>query len=247
MASPQISQNLVPENPQLQDLLDLLKKDVMMSLACHHIGTVQSFDAAKQTATATINYKKTYFQRDSSGLYQPMLVDYPILIDCPCVVLGGGPTSLTFPIAKGDECLILFNDRDIDNWFSSGQLGPVATPRLHSMSDALILVGVRSSPKALAGYDTARAVLKNGTTKIGVGEDKIQFENAGGTLKEALDDLVAAVGDLNDAFKNNAANLVLVTGAPGNPSPLNPAIVTLLGAVTTALSQVGTKLGDLLE
>ena len=242
MAGPQISQNLVPSSPQLQDLLDLLKKDIMMSLVCHHIGTVQSFDPAKQIATATINYKKTYFNRDSNGLYQPKLVDYPILIDCPCIVLGGGPTSLTFPIAKGDECLILFNDRDIDSWFSSGQVGPVATPRLHSMSDALILVGVRSAGKALAGYDEDRAVLQNGTTMVGVGESLVKIANADYTLNTILQDLITAINDLVTA----TSAITVTCAAPASPSgpPLNAAAIT---AVATDLTTIAQQLGELIE
>jgi hypothetical protein len=98
----------------------------------------------------------------------------------------------------------------------------------------------------IADYDAAKAVLRNGAAMVAVGE-KIKIANADADLKSVLDDFVSAVNDLNDAFVNNAANLVLVTASPGSPSPLNPAIVTLLGAVTTALSQVGTKLGELLE
>ena len=102
--------NMVPSEPSLKDLLDLLKKDILLSLNAHHIGTIQSFNSAKQTATATINYPKTYYQLNSlSGLYNPVLVNYPLLVDCPLICLGGGTAALTFPIQSGDECLVLFN------------------------------------------------------------------------------------------------------------------------------------------
>lgn len=244
MASPNISQNQVPSNPSLQDLLDLVKKDVMMSIACHHVGTIQSFDETKQTAQVTINYKKTYFQRNAStGLYDPVLVDYPILLDCPCIVLGGGPASLTFPIQKGDECLMLFNDRDIDNWFQSGQVGPVATPRLHSLSDGFALVGIRSSGKVLSGYDLTRAVLQHGTTVVAVGESLVKIANADFTLNTILQDLVTAINDL--VTQTAAITVTGVTPGPGASGvPANAAAIT---AIATTLSQVATDLGGLLE
>jgi len=244
MASPTIHQNQVPSDPSLADLIDLVKRDVMMSLSCHHIGTIQEFNADMQTAKVTINYKKTYFQRNNStGLYDPVLVDYPILLDCPCIVLGGGPTALTFPITKGDECLILFNDRDIDNWFKSGQVGPVATPRLHSLSDGLALVGIRSTGKVLSGYDMARAVLRNGETVVGVGESLVKIANAQFTLNTLLQNLIATLNNL--VTQTAAITVTGVTGGPGTSGvPANAAAITALG---TQLSNTATQLGELLE
>lgn len=230
MASPEIKQNLVTSDPELSDLLDLFKRDLMMSIACHHVGTIQSFDEAKQTAQVTINYKKTYFERNArTGLYDPVLVDYPILMDCPCIVLGGGAASLTFPITKGDECLVLFNDRDIDNWFQSGQVGPVATPRLHSLSDGFALVGVRSSGKVLSGYDLTRAVLQHGTTVVAVGESLVKIANNQHTLNTLIQDLITAI---------QAITVTGVTAGPGTSGPpANAATFTTLAA----------QFGELLE
>jgi hypothetical protein len=244
MASPEIKQNLVPSDVQLQDLLDIAKKDIMMSLVCHHIGTVKSFDPVKQTATAVINYKKTYFQRDpQTRLYQKVYVDYPILLDCPCVVLGGGNGALTMPITEGDECLILFNDRDIDNWFSSGQVGPVATARLHSLSDALILVGVRSSANVIEDYDTERAVLRWGATMVGVGETQVKIANATTTLNTLLQDLITAINDL----VTQTAALTVTGVTPGGGASGVPANAAAITAIGTQLTTLATDLGGLLE
>jgi len=244
MASPQISQNLVPTDPQLQDLLDLVKRDIMISLSCHHVGTVQSFNADNQTATATINYKKTYFERDNTtGLYKRVYVDYPILLDCPCVVLGGGLASLTMPIAKGDECLVIVNDRDINDWFQSGQVGPVSTPRLHSLADAIILVGLKSSPNAREAYDMTRAVLQYGTTMVGVGESLVKIANNQYTLNTLLQELIS---EINDLITQTAA--ITVTGVAVGPGvsgvPANAAVIT---AIATQLSTTATKISELLE
>lgn len=178
MSSSTIALNRIPENPSLKDLLDLLKKDILLSFSSHHVATIQSFDATSQRATATVNYPKTFFQLNSlTGLYEPVLLSYPILLDCPVMFLGGGGASLTFPVAKGDECLIFFNDRDIDNWFQGGTGSACATSRLHSFSDGIILVGVRSLPNVLTNFDQTRAVLQNGTTSVGVGESKVKISN----------------------------------------------------------------------
>ena len=232
-----------PAEPKLKDVLDAAKKDIFLSLNAHHIGTVQSFNAGNQTATATINYKKTYYQLDAAtGLYEPVLVDYPIMTDCPVIVLGGGAGALTFPIQQGDECVVLFNDRDMDNWFNGSPGGPVATPRLHSFADAIVLVGLRSLGNVLADYDTVRAVLRNTTTMVGVGPTLVKIANADYTLNELLQELTAELQALTAAI---TAITVPVTSAPGTSgTPINAADITAIGGDIAATA---AKIAGLLE
>ncbi len=165
----QVPHNQIPNDPELADLLQLAKKLTLLELNCHHIATIQSFDTAAQTAKATVNYKRTYFEPDPlSGEYMPKQVDYAILVDCPVIFLGGGNAALTFPVAAGDECLVFFNDRDIDNWFSGSSSSSLATPRLHSYADAILLVGIRSLARVLPEFSSTDIELFNGTTKLSI-------------------------------------------------------------------------------
>lgn len=230
---PQISLNFIPNEPQLADLLATMKKDIFLSLSCHHIGTVQSFNAENQTVKATINYSKTYFQLDiKTGIYNPVQLDYPILIDCPAIVLGGGDTFLSFPIQQGDECLILFNDRDIDNWFSGASSGPVASTRLHSFSDGIALIGLRSLPNKLPDYDTTRAALRDKRGAMvavgGANGTKVKIANSTTDLNTLLQNLIAQI-----------EALTVICATPGSPSsvPVNAA----------AFATIATQLGTLLE
>jgi len=189
-----IRQNQIPNEPELKDVLDLHKKDIFLTLNCHHIGTVQLFNSLTQTAQVTINYKKTYFRFNAvTKKYEPTLVDYPIILDAPVICLGGGPGALTFPITTGDECLVLFNDRDIDNWFQGKSNGAVATPRMHSTSDALILVGVRSLNSVLTAYNAAETELRFGTTTLSLSATgaKITIGSSGAAIE------INAAGQLN--------------------------------------------------
>lgn len=246
-----------PAEPSLKDVLDQLRKSILLELCAHHVGTVQSFDAAKQTARVTINYKKTYFRLDqSTGLYSPQLVDYPVLVDSPVIFLGGGPSGLTFPVVQGDECVVLFNDRDLDNWFAGGSGKGTATTRLHSFADGLILVGVRSLGNVLTNFDTARAVLrgsKDGTTMVGVGPTLIKIANSSYTLNGLLQDLITQVKALVDATANitvTPGSFVAPPGAGGGPvtgtsgTPVNASTIT---SVKTNLSTTASHIAGLLE
>ncbi len=178
MADSITDQNFVPNEPELKDVLNLLKKEILLKLNCHAIVTVQSFDKDAQTATATVNYKRTYFERDAvSGTYSPVPVNYPVMVDCPVMFLGGGNSALTFPVAKGDEALALFNDRDMDNWFAGSSGSVVATSRLHAFSDGILLVGLRSQANVIPDFngDAAEFRTKSGSARVVVHDDYIRL------------------------------------------------------------------------
>ena len=222
--------NLNNADPVLQDLLELHKKDILLSFNCHAIATIQSFDGEKQTVTATINYTKSYFQRNKdTGKYEKIEVDYPLLMDCPAIVIRGGKAGLTMPIKKDDHCLILFNDRSLDEWFKSGQKVPLESPRLHDLSDGVALVGLSHTQNSIKDYDLENPVLFNGETKITIKETKIVLENETESLNDILQDLIIAI-------KGIATNPV----SNGSPASLSAATIS-------NLTNIANRIGGLLE
>ena len=190
--SPPLNQQ--PIAPNLRDLFNLFRRELMLAFFCHHVGTIQDFDATNQTATITINYQKTIYQQNPvTNAWEPTLQSYGEFPDCPVITLGGSNAALTMPIKKGDECLVIFNDRDIDNWFQGSATSPNATGRLHSSADAIVIVGLRSLPNVLEDYDTDRAVLRNGNALIGVGEELIKIANEMTSLKEIINGLIDVI------------------------------------------------------
>ncbi len=200
--------NRIGSEPDLRTAMDILKREIFLGLNCHAVGTVQSFNSASLTVTATINYKQTFLEADpKTGIYSSVLVDYPVLLDLPVFMPQGGLASLTMPITAGDTCLILFNDLDIDTWFATGQVGPVPTQRLHSFSDGFALIGVRPATKPLDHYDPDRAVLQHGTTLVGVSSSKVKIANQGGSLESVL-------AGLCDVIATALNTIVPLSGAP---------------------------------
>lgn len=201
-------------DPELKDVLDALKKDIMISLNCHAISTIQSFNSSKQTVTATINYQRTYFNTDpNTGQYVRRLVNYPILVDVPVVILGGGKSALTFPIQQGDQALILFNDRSIDNWAAGARSGPVSSSRTHNLADGLALVGLNS----ISGYDADNVTLDGGAALI-------QIKNDITNLKTILDDLITAINAMTVSVPFTPGTF----GVSGVPGSINTEIASLL-------------------
>lgn len=219
--------NLLNTLPTLKDLLNQFQTNLLINLNCHHLGTIQAFNSDNQTANATINYQKTFFVlNEMTQQYDQQLIAYPTLVDCPVIFLGGGSSYLTFPVQVGDECLVLFNDRDMDNWFSGSTTSGVATPRLHSFSDGIILVGIRSTNNSLENFDNTRAVLAHGNAMVGVGSELIKIANNLQSLKTILEGLTAKIDQvLTTGSVVSAPGPVTFTGSVAT---FNPTIEQLL-------------------
>lgn len=221
-----------PADPTLKDVLDLHGQNIMQSINCHAIAQIQSFDSEKQTVTATIMYSKTVFTKNSDNEYVPEQKPYPILVDVPVIILGGNKANLTMPITKGDECLILFNDRDIDNWFNGNKSGPVNSSRLHSISDGFALIGIGRN---VSSYDGDRAVIKNDKAMIAVGTSKIEISNDTRNLFTILDGLLTQL------------NTLLSTMATATPANVATSVAAPSATAQAQIATLKTHLGELLE
>ena len=198
------SRILGPTAPvDLFELLRRVKDDASRAINCMQIGNIESYNSLKNTAVVSI--KMTRLMADGTE------ISYPQLEDCPVFILGGGGAAITLPIAAGDTCLVLFNDRNIDNWWYDGRVMAPADSRAHSVSDGIVLVGVRNL--------AAAKLTPSGSVCIDGGTKKVAIKNGTTNLKTLIKSLI-------DAIK-----LITVTCAgPGSPSsvPLNVATFTAL-------------------
>lgn len=197
---------------EIRDVLSRTKSDVAYSLNCIQVAEIISYDAAKNTASVQIQFKRQLATGES--------MPYPVLQDCPVVFLSGGTSYLSFPIQAGDTCLVLFNDRDIDTWWLTGEVNVPATPRCHSLSDGFVLVGVRNQTNAEALLETV--VVLNG------GLQKIVIKNDIANLKLLIDSLITALNGL----------IITVAGTTGVVSPASQVALNLIK------TQFGTLLSD---
>ncbi len=143
-----VTKNII--TPDLSALLDERIAKGLGNLNCTTIGTIESFDSTTQTASISVNYKRKVGD---------VFVEYPLLLDCPIVFLSGGSSYLTFPVAAGDTCIVMFCDRDIDTWFDSGQILAPRSIRKHNLSDGIALIGIRSMLNMLTSFNVDRPSL----------------------------------------------------------------------------------------
>lgn len=175
----------VPLSTVIQEYIDSASKDIN----CVKIGTIQSFDATNQTATILIAFKKVVYVDTRSAETNKFteLIDYPLLVTCPCFTYTGGNSYISMPIAVNDSCLILFNDRDIDNWFYQGNGQIPNTYRIHDLSDGFALVGFRNNLNKIADY------LSNGIKIKYNNDNRIEMTDS---LTESFVELFHQTGDM---------------------------------------------------
>jgi len=81
-------------------------------------------------------------------------VNMPLCINVPCIFFRAGGFSVTAPVAKGDECYLMFADRCYDAWWQQGGVQPQMDMRIQDLSDAFALFGAYSQPRVLANVST---------------------------------------------------------------------------------------------
>ncbi|NTA27390.1 Gp138 family membrane-puncturing spike protein [Allorhizobium ampelinum] len=118
---------------------------------------VQSVNMSKQTASLQPLIKSQQRMPDGSV----KAVDLPLLNDVPMHFPGGGNASMTFPVAAGDEALVVFSSRPTDSWFQSGGTQNQVDARTHDLSDGFALVGFRSGPSALSSVSSSSTQIRS--------------------------------------------------------------------------------------
>lgn len=164
-------QNNQANPPTLEDLLYNHKRGVLNTINCVQVGIVQSFDSGNNTVNVKLAIKRlAVIKEDGTRIYE----EKPVLAQCPIVEMYGGAGVLTMPISAGDECLVLFNDNEIDNWFLTGAESAPDTIRVHDISDGFALIGVRSLANLLSDRLENGVRLAMAESKIDLLADKIE-------------------------------------------------------------------------
>jgi hypothetical protein len=148
-------------------------------------GIVQSYNADEMTVT--VQPSVNGIQRAKDGTDSSLQM--PLLLDVPVVWQGGGGVTAVFPIAKGDECLVVFSSRCIDGWWSQGGVQDPPDLRMHNLSDGFAFVGVRSKPRAFTPPAGVAALMSDD------GSTFLQLDPAAQTIKATAPGGVTVVAD----------------------------------------------------
>lgn len=169
--------------------------------------------AAVNLAAQTLSVQPTVQGSVASPNGAKQLVNLPLLVDVPIVWPRAGGFALTFPIAVGDEVLVVFASRCIDSWWQSGGVGAPAEARMHDLSDGFAILAPTSQPKKLSGVSSTNVQLRDeaGTTYVEITPDG-KARVVAATQIDVEAPTVNITGDLNVTGEMNLVGQLTQSG-----------------------------------
>ena len=155
-----------------------LRSDVMFNLRCCIPCIVQSYDPEKGTVECQPAIREKIINQNEENEYRNL----PLLLNVPVVFPSNSKYAVTFPLEKGDECLVLFSDLSIDNFWEKGNVQNPIEDRRHDLSDGIAipcnmsLTKERRTGNGLLLSSSGSSILISGSEiTIGVGSRSITF------------------------------------------------------------------------
>lgn len=156
----------------------------------------------------------------AGGESDPAIPDVPVLFP----QFSGG--QITWPIAAGDPCLLVFGDRSLDEWQRAGGARSVdpTDPRTHDLTDAVAI------PLGMGGAASGRS--GDISLRLGTAELRLQSGNKV-ALGAGATEVLSVLSDFLNVF---LTTVPLVTPATG----------VLTGSATTTITALKASL-DLIK
>lgn len=173
-------------DPDLTYAMSIFGNSIQYDLNCHRVGKIVKFNPDDLTCDVELlELKPTQSRLDKYALIQGL----------PLLVSGGIDTNLTFGDVTGAECLVHFNDRDIDSWFDTGESYMPNSKRMHDFSDGFVSLRPHNK-NDIIDYEIDGTVLNKGQNKIKITSDSIIVSVVGGCVLTLKDNTATLVGDL---------------------------------------------------
>src|SRR3954471_21864024 len=121
-----------------------IQRDLQLAGSPESAATAALEAALKEVHTAYPGIIEEYRPADQTVSVRPAIrrifvdqgaVELPLIFDVPVFFPAAGELVQTWPITKGDECLLVVSSRAIDGWFEAGNVQDPTEYRMHDLSD----------------------------------------------------------------------------------------------------------------
>ena len=192
------------KTPTLAEVLNHTIQLALTRMFKIRVGRIEKFDASK--GLADVKPLQHEVRTEEAGDVTYSLAVVP---GVPVMSFGGGDYHLTMPVKQGDECLLLCVDRSIDLWHARGGEGDPVDLRRHNLSDAIAIVGLRSTPRKLDEWPTDRIELgKQGGVRVAVKEDGVHLGVDSGDDASEKAAIASKVKSNDDDLYNKLQSLI---------------------------------------
>lgn len=169
----------------LQELTEEIEKTARAVVNEIHTampGEIVSYDA--ETGLASVRPIGSYVTSDGKSLSYPVIADAPVSFPC----CQDGRVSIAFPLKKGDGCIIVVSETELDEWRS----GAEAEGSLRfDLTSAMVIPGLLRS-----GSRATKVAADEDAVVVAVGETRLAVSESGVTIKGDL----TVSGEIKDSF-----------------------------------------------
>jgi len=196
------------------EIIKALTRKISSAIRVAMPATIEEYDFKTQKASVKIDMRELY--EDGSSL------DYPVLTNLPVIFPRSGGASITMPVLRGDSCVVFFADRDISNWLLGSSNQAPKTIRIHSLNDAVAIMGLsrftkqsaaKNNTDLLIDYAGSEITLKpngiidlNAAKQLNIKTEEIAIECNGASIKASKSINVESAEQLNIKAKDVVIN-----------------------------------------
>lgn len=161
--------NQMISTPDIGQTIKISGLQIASEFNCMRIGIIQEFYADDLTVKVQIaNKKQKTLNADGTANVDNFT---PIVAKVCCC-----NPFITYDIQPGEECILLFSDREIESWFITGCCQPEAHTRMHALTDAVAICGIRSLPKMISILENCLNLFY-GNSNIALSNDVININS----------------------------------------------------------------------
>jgi hypothetical protein len=143
--------------PTLTEVIDIAFDSLLKDLHTCTGGVIDRFYPGKMCADINLANKQVY--KNSKGELVSETV--PILANVPAGFHSGGNLTMTFPVQKGDTCMVVFSEDDLNAFRANGKKGntPGLIQRFTFSSSFFIPMKVKNQTYSPTAYDSSSVVI----------------------------------------------------------------------------------------
>lgn len=162
----------------IQEFLDEIEGTVRGLIGEVHTalpGKIISVNAAK--GLAKVEPIGKWMASDGEYLDYPQISDVPIVFPyCSTEKVG-----ITYPVKKGDSCLIIISEVELDKWRTGAE---AEGPLKHDLSNAIVIPGLMKSGQTLPESNSKKSIIiAADKTKLSVSKSEKSIEMVSGGTK----------------------------------------------------------------
>lgn len=171
--------------PSLITVIQHVIADALSSVHTAFPGQIETYDYT--TAKASIKPLISAIYPDGSSMEFPVIPNVPVV--WPRTSLG----SISFPLQRGDGCLVVCSEKSIDDWLLLGGQNVPTDSRMFDLNDAIAIPGLYSfaSQTRITGNNKFEIHYKDQRVTI---DESGNIEIGSASLKQLLtEDFISAV------------------------------------------------------